>query len=230
MAMRAHVHRTHHTGWLRASVLGANDGLLSIASLILGVAAAHASPMGIIVAGVAGLVAGLFSMGAGEYISVASQADTERADLELERIALAKEYDSERAELAAIYAGRGLDPELATQVADQLMAHDALGAHARDDIGISDALTARPLQAAVASSISFAVGGVVPLVVAALVKGEALIPSVATVSVAFLLVLGAAAARAGGAPIVTGALRVLVWGTLAMGVTYAVGRMFGATV
>ena len=228
--MLAHVHRTHHTGWLRAGVLGANDGLLSIASLVLGVAAAHANQVSIIVAGVAGLVAGVFSMGAGEYISVASQADTERADLELERKALAKEYDSERAELAAIYARRGLEPALARQVADQLMAHDALGAHARDDIGISDALTARPLQAAVASSISFAVGGVVPLVVAALVKAEALIPSVATVSVAFLLVLGAAAARAGGARIVTGALRVLVWGTLAMGVTYAVGRIFGATV
>jgi VIT1/CCC1 family predicted Fe2+/Mn2+ transporter len=230
MALLPHVHRTHHTGWLRASVLGANDGLLSIASLVLGVAAAHASQTGIIVAGVAGLVAGLFSMGAGEYISVASQADTERADLEIERNALAKEYDSERAELASIYVRRGLDPELAHQVAVQLMAHDALGAHARDDIGISDALTARPLQAAIASSISFGVGGAVPLIIAVLVRGEALIPSVAAMSFAFLLVLGAAAARAGGAPIVKGALRVLIWGALAMGITYGVGRIFGAAV
>jgi len=226
----SHVHRTHHTGWLRASVLGGNDGLLSISSLVLGVAAAHASQTGIIVASVAGLVAGLFSMGAGEYISVASQADTERADLEVERLALQNEYANERVELAGIYIRRGLDPELAERVATQLMAHDALGAHARDDIGISSALSARPLQAAVASSISFAIGGLVPLLVAILVPGALLIPAVAAISLVFLLILGAWAARAGGAPIITGALRVLVWGALAMGITYAVGTAFGSVV
>jgi VIT1/CCC1 family predicted Fe2+/Mn2+ transporter len=228
--MLSHVHRTHHTGWLRASVLGANDGVLSISSLVLGVAAAHTSQTGIMVASVAGLVAGVFSMGAGEYISVASQADTERADLEVERLALHNEYDQERVELANIYVRRGLDPELAKRVADQLMAHDALGAHARDDIGISSALRARPLQAAVASATSFAVGGVVPLVAAALTPGNALVPSVAAVSLVFLLALGASAARAGGAPIITGAFRVLAWGALAMAVTYAVGTMFGLVV
>lgn len=224
----SHVHRTHHTGWLRASVLGANDGVLSISSLVLGVAAAHASPTGIIVASVAGLVAGLFSMGAGEYISVASQADTERADLEVERLALQNEYANERLELASIYVRRGLDPELAERVATQLMAHDALGAHARDDIGISSALSARPLQAAVASSISFAIGGLVPLLVALVFPGALLIPAVATISLVFLLILGAWAAHAGGAPMMTGAIRVLIWGALAMGVTYAVGAAFGA--
>jgi vacuolar iron transporter family protein len=226
--MRAHVHRTHHTGWLRASVLGANDGILSISSLVLGVAAAQASPTGIIVASVAGLVAGVFSMGAGEYISVASQADTERADLEIERLALENQYDDERAELAAIYARRGLDPELASRVAQQLMAHDALGAHARDDIGISSALTARPLQAAMASSLSFAVGGAVPLVVAVMARGTDLVPSVIVISLAFLLTLGASAARAGRAPILAGAVRVLLWGALAMGVTYGVGALFAS--
>jgi len=225
--MQSHVHRTRHTGWLRAAVLGANDGVLSISSLVLGVAAAHASQAGIMVASVAGLVAGVFSMGAGEYISVASQADTERADLETERLALQNEYSEEHAELTAIYVRRGLDPGLASRVAEQLMAHDALGAHARDDIGISGALSARPLQAAAASAISFAVGGIVPLLVAALTRGTALIPWVAGVSLAFLLTLGAAAARVGGAPMVTGAARVLIWGALAMGLTYGAGALFG---
>ena len=225
--MQSHVHRTHHTGWLRASVLGANDGVLSISSLVLGVAAAQANPNGIIVASVAGLVAGVFSMGAGEYISVASQADTERADLEIERRSLREDYTQEHAELTAIYESRGLDRVLASQVAQQLMAHDALGAHARDDIGISSALTARPLQAAVASSISFAFGGVVPLFVAVVARGAILIPTVAAVSLTFLLALGAAAARAGGAPIITGAARVLVWGAFTMGVTYGVGALLG---
>ncbi|MDE2002802.1 MAG: VIT family protein [Betaproteobacteria bacterium] len=226
----SHVHRTHHTGWLRASVLGANDGVLSIASLVLGVAAARTTQAGIMVASVAGLVAGALSMGAGEYVSVSSQADTERADLEIERFALENEYDDEHAELTDIYVRRGLDPEFASQVARQLMAHDALGAHARDDIGISDALSARPLQAAVASSISFAIGGMVPLLVAFMAPGAALIPSVAAVSLAFLFALGASAARAGGAPVVTGALRLLVWGALVMSVTGAVGALFGATI
>ena len=220
-----HVHRTQRTGWLRAAVLGANDGVLSVSSLVLGVAAAHAGRTGIVVATVAGLVAGVFSMGAGEYISVASQADTERADLEVERRALQSHYDSERAELAGIYVRRGVDAELAQRVADQLMAHDALGAHARDDIGISSALTARPLQAAAASAISFAIGGAVPLLVVLFAPAVALIPSVAAVSLAFLLALGALAAHAGGAPIIAGALRVLVWGALAMAVTYAVGSL-----
>jgi VIT1/CCC1 family predicted Fe2+/Mn2+ transporter len=226
--MRSHVHRTHHTGWLRASVLGANDGVLSISSLVLGVAAAHASQRGIIVATVAGLVAGVFSMGAGEYISVASQADTERADLEMERRALQDEYELEHAELTSIYIQRGLDPELANRVSTQLMAFDALGAHARDDIGISGALSARPLQAAVASAISFAIGGVVPLLVAVVEQGRALVPSVAAVSLAFLLALGAAAARVGGAPMIAGAGRVLIWGALAMGITYGVGTLFAS--
>lgn len=228
--VKSHLHRTHHTGWLRASVLGANDGILSISSLVLGVAAAHATSAGILLAGIAGLAAGALSMGAGEYVSVASQADTERADLEVEELSLQIAYDDERAELASIYLRRGLDPELANRVAEQLMAHDALGAHARDDIGISDALRAKPLQAAIASSISFAVGGVIPLLVAIIAPRIALIPSVASISLAFLLALGAAAARAGGAPLARGALRVLVWGAIAMGVTYAVGALFGAVV
>jgi vacuolar iron transporter family protein len=228
--MGSHVHRTHHTGWLRASVLGANDGVLSISSLVLGVAAAHTNQVGIMVASVAGLVAGALSMGAGEYVSVSSQADTERADLEIERFALENHYDDEHAELTDIYVRRGLDPELAGQVAQQLMAHDALGAHARDDIGISDALSARPLQAAVASSISFALGGLVPLLVAFAAPEASLIPSVAAVSLAFLLALGASAARFGGAPIITGALRLFAWGALVMGATGAVGALFGGVV
>jgi VIT1/CCC1 family predicted Fe2+/Mn2+ transporter len=230
LTVEPHVHRTRHSGWLRASVLGANDGVLSISSLMLGVAAAHATPTGILVAGVAGLAAGALSMGAGEYVSVASQADTERADLVIEERAIRTAYDDERAELARIYVRRGLEPELASQVADQLMAHDALGAHARDDIGISDELRARPLQAAVVSAISFALGGVVPLLVASFVPRNALIASVATVSLGFLLALGAAAARAGGASLARGALRVLIWGALAMGVTYAVGTLFNGVV
>jgi VIT1/CCC1 family predicted Fe2+/Mn2+ transporter len=202
--------------------------VLSISSLVLGVAAAHASQRGIIVATVAGLVAGVFSMGAGEYISVASQADTERADLEMERRALQDEYELEHAELTSIYIQRGLDPELANRVSTQLMAFDALGAHARDDIGISGALSARPLLAAVASAISFAIGGVVPFLVAVVAQGRPLVPSVALVSLAFLLALGAAAARVGGAPMITGATRVLIWGALAMGITYGVGALFGS--
>ena len=169
-------------------------------------------------------------MGAGEYVSVASQADTERADLQIEEHSLKIAYDDERAELAGIYMRRGVDPELASRVAEQLMARDALGAHARDDIGISDALRARPLQAAAASSISFAVGGVVPLLVAIFAPRTHLIPSVAAISLAFLLALGAAAARAGGAPVARGAVRVLVWGAIAMSVTYGVGALFGAIV
>jgi vacuolar iron transporter family protein len=228
--MGPHVHRTHHSGWLRACVLGANDGVLSIASVALGVAAAHTGEPGIMIASVAALVAGAFSMAAGEYVSVSSQADTERADLEIERAALQNEYASEHAELADIYARRGLDAELAGKVAEQLMAHDALGAHARDDIGITSALSAQPLQAAIASAISFAIGGIVPLLVVMVVPRTALVPSVVAVSFAFLAALGAVAARAGGAPIVAGATRVLIWGVLAMAATSAVGALVGSAV
>ena len=223
-----HTHRTRHSGWLRAAVLGANDGILSVSSLVLGVAAAHASWTGIIVAGTAGLAAGALSMGAGEYVSVASQADTERADLNLERLALEQNYAHEHIELARIYIKRGVEPELAYRVAEQLMAKDALAAHARDEIGISEALRARPLQAALASSLSFTVGGFIPMLVALVVRGSYMVPSIACVSLASLAVLGAAAARAGGAPVARGALRVFIWGAVAMGITYAVGALFGA--
>ena len=226
--MASHVHRTHRSGWLRAGVLGANDGVLSISGLMLGVAAAHASPSAIFVAGIAGLVAGALSMGAGEYVSVSSQADIERADLDIERAALENDYDAEREELRDIYIRRGLDHELATQVARQLMMHDALGAHARDDIGITEALTARPLQAAAASSVSFALGGIVPLLAGTLAPGGRAVPVIAVVSIVFLAGLGALAARAGGAPMIRGAMRVLTWGVLAMGITFAVGALFGA--
>lgn len=225
--MASHVHRTHRSGWLRAAVLGANDGVLSISSLVLGVAAAQTNSHGILVAGVAGLAAGVLSMGAGEYVSVSSQADTERADLEIEKRALEDEYSAEQVELAGIYVRRGLDPELARRVAEQLMAHDALGAHARDDIGISTTLSARPLQAALASSMSFAAGGIVPLIVAFTVQEAVFIPATAAISLVFLALLGAAAARAGGAPIIAGASRVFVWGAFAMVVTAAVGAAFG---
>jgi VIT1/CCC1 family predicted Fe2+/Mn2+ transporter len=228
MAIASHTHRTHRSGWLRASVLGANDGLVSISSLMLGVAAAHTPSAGIMISGLAGLVAGALSMGVGEYVSVSSQADTERADLDIERRALQLDYEAERVELRDIYVDRGLDPELAAQVSEQLMAHDALGAHARDDIGITDALTARPLQAAIASALSFALGGIVPFLAGVLVPGRILIQAIAAVSVVFLAALGALAARAGGAPILRGAARVLVWGALVMGITAAVGALFGA--
>jgi VIT1/CCC1 family predicted Fe2+/Mn2+ transporter len=220
-------HRTKRTGWLRAAVLGANDGILSTASLILGVAAANGSHSNILVAGVAGLVAGAMSMAAGEYVSVHSQADTERADLEREKRELKADEQGERRELTAIYIGRGLEPKLAAQVADQLMAHDALGAHARDELGITDALTARPVQAAVASAASFAVGAAMPLAVSFFSSQAIIIPVVSLTSLVFLAVLGGVAARAGGASIGIGALRVTFWGALAMALTAAVGTLFG---
>ena len=226
--MDPHVHRTHRSGWLRASVLGANDGVLSIASLMLGVAAAHTSASGILIAGLAGLVGGALSMGAGEYVSVSSQADAERADLRLEQSAIEQNFDQEHAELRDIYVERGLDLELASQVARQLMHHDALGAHARDEIGITDALTARPLQAALTSAASFTLGGIIPFLVVVLAPDSARVPLAAAVSLAALAALGAIAARAGGASVVRGASRVLVWGALAMGITGAVGALFGA--
>src|SRR5580692_11467009 len=198
-------HRTEHVGWLRAAVLGANDGILSTASLVLGVAAAHATHGSILVAGVAGLVAGSMSMAAGEYVSVHSQADTERADLERERKELKADDKGEHKELAAIYVARGLDPSLAKQVAEQLMAHDALGAHARDELGISKTVRARPIQAALASAASFAVGAAMPLLVTLIASGARLIPFVSGTSLVFLALLGGLAARAGGAGVMVGA-------------------------
>jgi VIT1/CCC1 family predicted Fe2+/Mn2+ transporter len=223
-------HRTARIGWLRAAVLGANDGILSTSSLVLGVAAAHATHSNVLVAGVAGLVAGSMSMAAGEYVSVHSQADTEKADLALERAELKADNESEHKELAAIYVGRGLKPALAKEVAEQLMAHDALGAHARDELGISDALRARPIQAALASAGSFAVGAILPLLVALLTPAGRLIPLVSGTSLVFLALLGALAARAGGARVMMGALRVTFWGALAMAVTAGVGALFGTIV
>jgi VIT1/CCC1 family predicted Fe2+/Mn2+ transporter len=223
-------HRTEHVGWLRASVLGANDGILSTASLVLGVAAAHGSRSGVLIAGVAGLVAGAMSMAAGEYVSVHSQADTEKADLARERVELRADDEGEHRELTAIYVERGLDPALAQKVARQLMAHDAVGAHARDELGISEALRARPVQAAFASAGSFAVGAVVPLIVSALAPDTRLIVIVAGTSLIFLALLGALAARAGGAAMVPSILRVTFWGALAMGITAGIGVLFGTVV
>ncbi len=222
-------HRTDRIGWLRAAVLGANDGIVSTASLIVGVAAAGAGHAGILLSGVAALVAGAMSMAAGEYVSVHSQADTEQADLTRERAELDKDPGAERRELAAIYVGRGLESGLAQQVAEQLMAHDALGAHARDELGISELLSARPIQAALSSAASFAVGALLPLAVTALAPEALLIPLVAGSSLAFLALLGAVAARVGGASALPGAWRVTFWGALAMAVTAAVGMLFGAT-
>jgi VIT1/CCC1 family predicted Fe2+/Mn2+ transporter len=220
-------HRTGRTGWLRASVLGANDGILSTASLVLGVAAAHATHSNVLVAGVAGLVAGSMSMAAGEYVSVHSQADTEQADLALERAELKADDKGEHKELMAIYVARGLKPALAKQVAEQLMDHDALGAHARDELGISETFRARPIQAALASAGSFAVGAAMPLLVAALAPAAGLIPLVSGTSLLFLALLGGLAARAGGAGVTIGAMRVTFWGALAMAVTAGVGSLFG---
>ena len=220
-------HRTSRIGWLRAAVLGANDGILSTSSLVLGVAAAHATHRNVMVAGVAGLVAGAMSMAAGEYVSVHSQADTENADLKLERAELKADDKGEHIELAAIYIARGLDPVLAKQVAQQLMAHDAIGAHARDELGISESFRARPIQAALASAGSFAVGAVMPLLVATMASPTKVISLVAGSSLIFLALLGGLAARAGGANVLVGALRVTFWGALAMAVTAGVGSLFG---
>ena len=227
---RRHVenHRSDRIGWLRAAVLGANDGIVSTASLIVGVAAAGTAHSVLLVTGIAGLVAGAMSMAAGEYVSVHSQADTEQADLSRERSELQREPASEHRELAAIYVGRGLTPALAQQVAEQLTAHDALGAHARDELGISSTVTARPVQAALASAASFAVGAALPLIVTALVPGAGLIAWVATTAIVFLALLGAVSAQAGGASLAVGAWRVAFWGTLAMAITAGVGKLFGA--
>ena len=223
-------HRVDRIGWLRASVLGANDGIVSTASLVLGVASAGATHADVLVAGMAGLVAGAMSMAAGEYVSVHSQADTEKAELELERKELETDDKGEHRELAALYVARGLEPALARQVAEQLMAHDALGAHARDELGFSAALTARPIQAALASAGSFAGGAALPLVVAGVVPESALVPFVAATSLVFLTLLGGLAARAGGAGVRVGAIRVAFWGALAMAETAGVGALFGTSV
>ena len=222
-------HRTSRIGWLRAAVLGANDGIVSTASLVAGVAAANASHADVVAAAIAALVGGAMSMAAGEYVSVHSQADTERADIERERRELTADLEGERNELTAIYIRRGLDQHLARQVADQLMAHDALGAHARDELGITDAARARPIQAALASAASFASGAALPLVVTAFASTRMLIPLVSVTSLVFLAILGGIAARAGGASIAAGAWRVTFWGALAMGVTAAVGAWFGTS-
>ena len=223
-------HRVDRIGWLRASVLGANDGIVSTASLVLGVAASNTPREAVLIAGVAGLVAGAMSMAAGEYVSVRSQADTEAADLARERAELAADVGAEERELASIYVKRGLEPALARQVALQLMAHDALGAHARDELGITSVASARPVQAAMASAASFTAGAALPLAVAALASTSALSGAVAASSLVFLAALGAIAARTGGAPILASALRVTFWGALAMAITAGAGALFGTVV
>jgi len=223
-------HRTQHIGWLRAAVLGANDGIVSTASLVVGVAASNTTHTGVLVAGVAGLVAGAMSMAAGEYVSVSSQSDTEQADIGRERRELATNESNERKELAAIYVKRGLDPTLASQVAEQLMSKDALAAHARDELGISETISARPVQAALTSAGTFAVGAALPLLVVVIAPATSLVFLVAGTSLFFLALLGALAARAGGAPILIGTVRVTFWGALAMAITAGIGALFGTVV
>ena len=223
-------HRSERIGWLRAAVLGANDGIVSTASLIVGVASANAARHDVLLAGIAGLVAGALSMAAGEYVSVSSQADTERADLDRERHELATQPEAEEDELAGIYEQRGLDRALARSVARQLMAKGALAAHARDELGLTEELAARPLQAALASAATFAIGAGVPVITVLVAPTGALGIIVAAISVACLTSLGAIAARVGGAPILVGAARVTVWGVLAMLATATVGRLFGTAV
>jgi VIT1/CCC1 family predicted Fe2+/Mn2+ transporter len=229
-----HRHRERHgstgTGWLRAAVLGANDGIVSTASLLVGVAAAGASQSSLLTAGIAGAVAGAMSMAAGEYVSVSSQADSERADLAREKRELEQDADGERRELTRIYVGRGLSPELAQQVADALTAHDALGAHARDELGMTDRSAARPLQAAAASAASFACGALLPLLVAALASADALLVAIPAAALVALASLGAIAARAGGGAVGIGAARVTLWGAAAMGATAAIGELFGTLI
>jgi len=219
-------HRTQHIGWLRASVLGATDGIVSTASLVVGMAASNASHQSVVVAGIAGLVAGAMSMAAGEYVSVSSQADTERADIDRERMELAVDAHAERAELAAIYGRRGLDASLAEQVAEQLMLKDALAAHARDELGISETMRARPIQAALASAAAFAVGAILPLMTAVLAVDSYLTVLVTGTSLIFLTLLGILAAYTGGSSIIVGAMRVAFWGALAMALTAGVGAIF----
>lgn len=221
------LHKSHRIGWLRAAVLGANDGIVSTASLIIGVAAANTTHAEILLAGLAGLVAGAMSMAAGEYVSVSSQADTEKADLELEKTSLENNIEFEKKELAEIYEKRGLDSNLAEQVSEQLMAHDPLGAHARDELGIIESVRARPIQAAFSSAGAFTIGAALPLLTAWTVPVTRLIPAVAVLSLIFLAALGGLAARTGGASVTVGAVRVTFWGALAMALTAVVGRLFG---
>ena len=223
-------HRTERIGWLRAAVLGANDGIVSTASLIVGVAAASAGRTEILLAGVAGLVAGAMSMAAGEYVSVSSQADTERADVARERAELSAQPEFERRELTDIYVARGLSRDLATQVAAQLMAHDALGAHSRDELGVSDVTSARPVQAGLTSAATFAVGAALPLISSLVSPAPDVVLVVAATSLVFLTALGALSARTGGAPVLKASARVAFWGALAMGVTAVAGRLVGAVV
>ncbi len=220
-------HKNHRIGWLRAAVLGANDGIVSTASLVLGVAAAGATPQTILITGVAGLVAGAMSMAAGEYVSVSSQSDTEQADIAKERHEIATQPDHEHAELAAIYVSRGLDAATSQTVAAQLMAHDALGAHSRDELGISDTTAAKPVQAAIASAFTFALGAALPLLVAFVTPATMLNVAVAVSSLVFLATLGSLAARAGGSSVTVAAFRVTFWGALAMAITFGVGALFG---
>jgi vacuolar iron transporter family protein len=229
-AIHRESHRSQRIGWLRAAVLGANDGIVSTASLMVGVAAANVARGELLLAGVAGLVAGAMSMAAGEYVSVSSQSDTERADLSRERAELRAQPEHEHQELAAIYVERGLAPELAAQVARQLMAHDALGAHARDELGISEAMSANPVQAALTSAATFAVGAALPLLAALAAPAALLVPVVAGGSLVVLTALGALAARTGGAPVLPAAARVVFWGALAMALTAGAGKLFGAAV
>ena len=223
-------HNVERIGWLRAAVLGANDGIISTASLIVGVAAAAAKPGDILLTGIAGLVAGAMSMAAGEYVSVSSQSDTERADLARERVELAGDVDFEREELAQIYVKRGVDHELAVKVAAQLMAKDALGAHARDELGISEISTARPVQAALTSAATFAVGAAMPLLMVMISPVDKLVLAVSVASLGFLALLGAVGAKAGGADVITGTARVTFWGALAMAATAGIGKLFGAVI
>jgi VIT1/CCC1 family predicted Fe2+/Mn2+ transporter len=223
-------HRTQHIGWLRAAVLGANDGIVSTASLIVGVAAANATHSSVLVAGIAGLVAGAMSMAAGEYVSVSSQADTERADMERERFELESDKEHEQKELAEIYVRRGLDSALAKQVAEQLMAKDALAAHMRDELGISEVSTARPIQAALTSAATFAIGAALPLLVVLIAPLSILVPVVMGTTLLFLALLGVLSAYTGGARLVIGAVRVTFWGALAMALTAGIGSLFGAVV
>lgn len=220
-------HRIERMGWLRAAVLGANDGIISTGSLILGIASSHASRDGVLIAGISAVVAGAMSMAAGEYVSVYSQADTERAELQRERHEIMMDPPAELKELKAIYVQRGLNPTLAEQVAEQLMMHNALAAHARDELGITGTMSARPIQAALASAVSFTAGAVLPLVTATVSPPRNLVVSVASASLLFLAILGALAARTGGAPLLPGAVRVTFWGALAMALTAGVGTLFG---
>lgn len=229
-AQQRELHRTNRIGWLRAAVLGANDGIVSTASLVVGVAAASAGRSEVLVAGIAGLVAGAMSMAAGEYVSVSSQADVEQADLARERDELKRDHEFEVEELAAIYVARGLEPGLAQQVAGQLMAHDALGAHARDELGITESMAARPIQAAFASAASFTVGAAMPLLVVLVMPETSLVLTVSLISLLLLALLGVLSARAGGAPLMKSTVRVTFWGALAMGLTAVVGAVFGTVV